>query len=86
MNLSLEDYLKAVNKTLDQIKAEYSKSAEESLKLDLILLAIAQEEKIETTEEEIKKMAEISQLPESQFGRIKSVLERRKTIDLLSKL
>ncbi len=86
LNLSFEDYLKAVNKTIEQVREEYKKSASESLRLDLILLAIAKEENINSTEEEVKKMAEVSQIPESQYGQIKAILDRRKTIEFLSKL
>ena len=86
LNLSLEDYLKAVNKSFEQIKEEYSKNAVESLKLDLILLAIAKEQKIETTDEEVAKMAEVGQVPESQVGQLRAILSRRKTIEYLSSL
>ena len=86
LNLSLDSYLKAVNKTLDQVKAEYAKSAEENLKLDLILLEIAKVEKIESSEEEVKQMATLSQAPESQYSQIKAVLDRRKTLEFLSKI
>lgn len=86
LNLSFEDYLKAVNKTVDQIKEEYSKNAKDSLKLDLILLEIAKMEKINTSEDEVKQMAEVSQVPESQYGQIKAILDRRKTIEFLSKI
>ena len=86
LNLSLNDYLKAVNKSLEQVKEEYAKSAQDSLKLDLILLEIAKEEKIDTPMDEVEKMAEASQVPSSQFGQIKAILDRRKTIELLSKI
>lgn len=86
LNLSLDSYLKAVNKTLDQVKTEYAKSAEENLKLDLILLEIAKIEKIDSTDEEVKQMALLSQAPESQYSQIKAVLDRRKTLEFLSKI
>lgn len=86
LNLNFEDYLKAVNKTVDQIKEDYAKNANDSLRLDLILLAIAKKEKFEASEAEIKEMAEVSQVPESQYGQIKAILERRKTIEFLSKI
>lgn len=86
LNLSLDSYLKAVNKTLEDVKAEYAKSAEDNLKLDLILLEIAKTEKIDSSEEEIKQMAALSQAPESQYPQIKSILDRRKTLEFLSKI
>lgn len=86
LNLSLESYLKAVNKNLEQVKKEYSKKAEESIKLDLILLEIAKEEKIDTGDEELQKMAEVGNIPETQLGQLKSIMNRRKTIEFLLKL
>lgn len=86
LNLSLDNYLKAVKKTLDQVKAEYTKKAEESIKLDLILLEIAKTEKINTTVEEVKEIAKAGDVPETQLGQLKSIIDRRKTIELLLKL
>lgn len=86
LNLTLENYLKAVKKTLEEVKTEYSKRAEESIKLDLILLEIAKEEKINTTDEEIKEIAKAGGVPESQLGQLKTIIDRRKTIELLLKL
>jgi len=86
LNLSLESYLKAVKKTLEEVKSEYSKKAEESIKLDLILLEIAKIEKIDSSIEEVKEVAKAGGVPENQFGQLKNVLDRRKTIDILLNL
>ena len=86
LNLTFEAYLKAVKKTLDQVKDEYSKKAEESIKLDLILLEIAKLEKIDTNVKEIAEIAKAGGVPETQFGQLKSIIDRRKTIELLLKL
>ncbi len=86
LNLSLENYLKAVKKTNDEVKEEYSKKAAESIKLDLILLEIAKTEKIETSNEEIQAIAKAGAVPENQYGQLKSVIDRRKTIEYLLKL
>ena len=86
LNLTLESYLKAVNKTLEQVKDEYSKKAEESIKLDLILLEIAKEEKIDTDIQELTKIAKEGGVPESRLAQLKSIMDRRKTIELLLKL
>ncbi|HOX95909.1 MAG TPA: trigger factor [Candidatus Woesebacteria bacterium] len=86
LNLTLENYFKAVNKTLDEIKTEYAKKAEESIKLDLILLEIAKIEKIDTDIKELKKLAEVGGVPETQLGQLKSIMDRRKTVELLIKL
>lgn len=86
LNLTLESYLKAINKNLDQIKEEYRKKAAESIKLDLILLEIGKKEKIDTDIKEIAAVAQKNGIPESQLGRLKSIMDRRKTIELLLKL
>jgi FKBP-type peptidyl-prolyl cis-trans isomerase (trigger factor) len=86
LNLTLENYLKAVKKTLDEVKIDYAKRAEESIKLDLILLEIARLEKIDTTIEEIKAVASAGGIAETQYGQLKSIIDRRKTIELLEKL
>jgi FKBP-type peptidyl-prolyl cis-trans isomerase (trigger factor) len=86
LNLTLENYLKAVKKTMEQVRADYSKRAEESIELDLILLEIAKLEKINTSVEEVKEVAKAGGVPESQLGQLKTILDRRKTIELLLKL
>ena len=86
LNLSLESYLKAVNRTMDQIKEEYQKGALESLKLDLILTEIAKKEGIGATDEEISKFASVANLPENQKVRLRTLIERRKTIEFLTSL
>ncbi|HAS68992.1 TPA: hypothetical protein DCS00_02410, partial [Candidatus Collierbacteria bacterium] len=86
LNLTLENYLKAVKKTIDQVKSEYSKRAEESIKLDLILLEIAKIEKIDTTTQEVEEVAKAGGVPENQLGQLKTIINRRKTIEILLKL
>jgi len=86
LNLTLENYLKAVKKTLEEVKSEYSKKAAESIKLDLILLEIAKTEKIDTTKEEVQEIAKAGGVPDSQLKQLKTVIDRRKTIEYLLKL
>ena len=45
-NLKMEDYLKHINKTREEIKTEWTPAAEKRAKLQLILNKIAKEEKI----------------------------------------
>lgn len=86
LNFTLENYLKAVNKTLESVKKEYAQKAEESLKLDVILLEIAKEQKIDTAQDELKEFAKAAGIGESQVSQLKSVMDRRKTIDYLLKI
>lgn len=83
LNLSTESYLTAIKKDLESVKKEYATRAEDSIKLDVILLAIAKEEKIDTDDQEVLALAKLSNIPEQQYGQLKSILNRRKTVDFL---
>lgn len=86
LNLPLEDYLKALGKSLDQVKDEYAQSAEKSVKLDLLLLEIAKKENVDTEDKELIELAKVSNIPESQMDQLRSIINRRKTIEILLKL
>lgn len=86
LNLPLEDYLKALRKSLDQVKKEYAESAEKSVRLDLILLEIAKKENIDTDDEELLKLAKVSNIETKQMDQLRSIMNRRKTIDYLMKI
>lgn len=83
LNLPIEDYLKALNKNLEEVKKEYAESAEKSVKLDLILLEIAKKEGIDTEDKELLELAKVSNISNNQLDQLRSVINRRKTIDLL---
>lgn len=94
LGLTVEQYLTSIGKTSDQIRTEYQQQARDSLKLELILAAIADEQKIETSEEEVQKL--IQAVPDeetkksldnqAQKAYIRQLLRKRKVIDNLSKL
>jgi trigger factor len=86
LNLSLEKYFEALKKTKEEVDKEYQQKAEESIKLDLILLEVAKNEKIETSESEINELAKLSNIPADQKNQLQSILTRRKTIDFLLKI
>lgn len=86
LNITLEKYLEAVKKTLEEVKKDYSKNAEESIKLDVILLEIAKSEKITTTKEEVDEFILASGTDPHHFNQVASIIERRKTIDYLMKI
>jgi len=94
LGLTVEQYLASVGKSIEKIKEEYRLQAEESLKLELILLAIAEDKKIQITDEEVTKMIaaapdketqKILDTPE-QKAYIRQLLRKRQVIDNLSKL
>lgn len=86
LNLTLDKYFEALKKTKEEVLKEYSEKAEESIKLDLILLEIAKVENIDTSDKEIEELSKISAVPADQKEQLKSILTRRKTIDFLLKV
>lgn len=94
LGLTVEQYLASVNKNIDQLKAEYKKQAEETLKLELILSAIADDQKTTVSEQEIEQMLgaipdEKTRLamntPEQRIY-LKQLLRKRHVIDNLTSL
>lgn len=94
LGLSLDQYAQSNQKTVDQIKAEYALSAANTLKLELILQAIADQKKITVKDEEIDKM--INQAGDEKLKKqlntpserayIASVLRKKQIIDFLVSL
>ena len=55
VGFKFEDYLKQINKTVEDLKSEFRADAEKRAKLQLIIHTIAEKENIKPTEEEIQK-------------------------------
>ncbi|HUS59903.1 MAG TPA: trigger factor [Nevskiaceae bacterium] len=94
LGLTVEQYLTSTGKTNQQLRDEYRKQAEETLKLELVLAQIAEKEKVTVTEAEIEKMIEAVpdekvriglKTPDQQIY-IRQLLRKRKVIDNLLKL
>lgn len=91
LGLTIEQYLSSTGKTVDQVRAEYKKTAEDSIKLELSLNKIAQEEKLEVGDSEVQEViaatgdaATQEALAAPQQKRlIKGTLLRRKALDRL---
>ena len=92
--MKLDQYLKMMNKTMDDFRTENKEQAENSVKTRLVLEAIEKEAKIEVTEEEIsskiKEMADSYGRKEEEVkdnpGLVKYVgdsLKSEKTINFL---
>lgn len=91
LGLTVEKYLASIGKTAEQIRAQYAKDAETSIKIELILNSIAEKEGISVSELEIDEV--IKTAPDSQTQErlktppqrllIKGVLARRKALDEL---
>jgi len=94
LGLTVEQYLASSGKTQEKLKEEYLQQAQETLKLELILSAIADKEKVEIADEEVEKMIEA--IPEEETKKaftnqeqkayIKQLLRKRRVIDNLAKL
>jgi len=94
LGLTVEQYLTSIGKNSDQIKEEYRQQAEQTLKLELILSAIADDLKIEISDQEVQRM--IDAIPEEKTKKafekeeqkvyIRQLLRKRQAIDNLSKL
>jgi len=91
LGLTIDRYLSSIGKKPEDLRAEYSEEAERNLRLEFILGKLITEEKVEVTEEEIKKAIEATpdektreelEKPE-QKAYIKSVLAKQKVIDKL---
>ena len=95
LGLTLESYLASIGKSADQLRQEYVLQAEQALKLDFILSAIGEQEKVEVTDKEVDEFVNASQAspeasqalqaPEQRAG-IRSLLRKKKVIDSIVNL
>ena len=94
LGLTVEQYLASIGKTSDHLRQEYHQQAEKSLKLELILATIADQEKIKVDDEEIQKMIEVTpdektrkaMATPAQQTYLRQLLRKRRVIDNLVKL
>lgn len=94
LGLTVEQYLASAGKTSEQLRTEYRQQAEQTLKLELILAAIADDQKIEIPEAEVEKF--LQAIPDEatrksfdnhqQHLYLKQLLRKRQVIDSLGKL
>ena len=80
LQISLEEYLKQIKKTEEELKKEFEKIAEERVKGFLVLHQITKDEKIEAGEEEISQKIEelLSQYPDKEEARKNMNMEQAK--------
>jgi len=94
LGLTIEKYASSNNKSVAEIKAEYELTAANTLKIELILQAIANDKKLQVKDKEIDEMInaagdeKLKQRLKSPSERayIASVLRKRQVIDYLLKL
>lgn len=86
LGLTLESYLSSTKKTVEQLRKEYQERAEGTLKLELILNAIADNLKIKVEEKEIEEAIKKEKRLANQRYLLASILRRQKTLDKLLNL
>ncbi len=78
MHVPLDEYLKSVNKTPDQLREEYAMSSLTSLQLEFLLAEIAKAETITATNKEIDEV--IANLPNEDLKRVNNTPQQRLNI------
>lgn len=94
MGLTIDQYLASIGKTAESVREEYKQKTLANYKMQFALDKIAEEEKIEVTEQEIEDLVKVSgdenlkkELENPmQKAYIKGIIARRKTLEFLSKL
>jgi len=92
LGMTVEQYLMAKGITTDQLKANYSKQAENNLKLEFALSQIADDEKITITQADIDTVLAKVEKPEDRERMrqdsyyLAHLIRQQKTIDFLSAL
>lgn len=94
LGLTVEQYLASVGKTSEQLQAEYRKTAQEQIKLELSLSTIADEQAVKIKDSKVEAM--IKATPDektrqaldtpAQRAYIRQILRKRAVIDNLLKL
>lgn len=94
LGLTVEQYLKSSNRTVEQVKEEYRQAAEKTIRLEFVLHAIGEQENISISEAEISDT--IKAAPDEQSrselereenkNYIKSVLLKNKVVQKLNQI
>jgi len=91
LNMQIDQYLKAQNKTAEQLRTEFSKMAENNIKAEFAMAEAIKQMNITVTDEEVEEMAKASGDPQAVESikdpvhkwYIKSILEKNKLITAL---
>ncbi len=91
MGVTVDEYVKAHNKTIEQIREEYKKASEQIIKADFIITEIAAIEGVTINDEDVEAM--INMVPDEQSKKqlenpeqklyIKAILLKSKTLEKL---
>lgn len=89
IGITVEQYLKSTNKSIEALKGEYRIMAEKNLAFEFILQRIAEVEKVEVKPEDIDKTIAMAKTEEekknleTQKYYLANILRKQKTIDFL---
>lgn len=93
IGLSLEQYLKAQNKTAEQLRGDYKAMAERNIKAEFVLGQLVIENKLEVTDAEIEETVRAAGFEEEEVKKrmedmvekfyVKSILQKNKLINNL---
>lgn len=94
LGLTIDQYLASINKSVEELRAEYIKRIENELRLQFSLDEIARSEKFEISEKEVDDLVAATgddRLKENlntplQREYLKEILKRRKALDFLTNL
>jgi FKBP-type peptidyl-prolyl cis-trans isomerase (trigger factor) len=94
LGLDIDEYLSSIGKNKDNIRTEYSQTANETLKLEFILQAVVEDLKIQVGDNEIDALIATVPDPKAKANfanpmeraNLKAILGRRKAIEHLEKL
>ena len=90
LGMSLEGYMASVKKDVETLRKEYSESAEQAIRLDIVLGRIAEEEKITVSDSDIADFMRVANagepktVGEEQKNTISAFLIKRKVLDTLA--
>lgn len=92
LGMTVDQYLQAKGKTIEQLKKEYQENAKKTLALEFVLQEIADQEEIKVKDKEIEKLIEkekdekVRKQLQTQKYYLASLLRRQKTLDKLLNL
>jgi|SaaInlStandDraft_5_1057022.scaffolds.fasta_scaffold07275_4 FKBP-type peptidyl-prolyl cis-trans isomerase (trigger factor) len=82
LKLSVDDYLKSIKKTREDMEKEYSTTAKDNIRLEFSLKAITETENPEVTAKEVQD----AKPPQGQEAYVRYLLQKQKVLDILVKL
>lgn len=92
VGLTLDKYLASRDLTLDALKSQYMKDSEEMYRLEFVLAKVAEEQKIEVSQQELDAILATAKTPQEKeiantnLAWYEALLRKQKAIDFLNSL